>query len=73
MTMHTNARLPPCGRERMVKRMLSGQRPEAAARAQGGCPRTARKWLALYKAEGAAGLQDRQVVKAAASAQANAC
>lgn len=36
-----------------------GQTPEAAARAAGVCPRTARKWLARYKAEGAAGLQDR--------------
>ena len=43
MTLHKNARLRPYGRERVVKRMPSGQRPEAAPRAQGGCPRTARK------------------------------
>lgn len=59
MNMHKNARLTPFGRERMVKAMLSGQSPGAAARAEGVCPRTARKWLARYKAEGAAGLQDR--------------
>ena len=39
--------------------MLSGQIPEAAALAAGVCPRTARKWLARYKADGAAGLLDR--------------
>ena len=59
MNMHKNARLTPLGRERMVRMMLSGQTPEAAARAAGVCPRTAGKWLARYKAEGAAGLQDR--------------
>ena len=59
MNIHENARLTPLGRERMVRMMLSGQRPEAAARAAGVCPRTARKWLARYKAEGIAGLQDR--------------
>jgi len=59
MNMHKNAKLTPSGRERIVGMMLSGQTPEAAARAAGVCPRTARKWLARYKAEGVAGLQDR--------------
>lgn len=59
MNMHKNARLTPLGRERLVKTMLDGRTPEAAARAAGVCPRTARKWLARYKAEGVAGLQDR--------------
>lgn len=59
MNMHKNARLTPLGRERMVKMMLIGQTPEAAARAVGVCPRTARKWLARYRAEGVTGLQDR--------------
>lgn len=59
MNIHKNAKLTPLGRERLVKRMLSGQSPEAAARAEGVCPRTARKWLARHKAEGVAGLQDR--------------
>jgi transposase InsO family protein len=38
---------------------VSGQTPEAAARAAGVCPRTARKWLARFLAEGVEGLQDR--------------
>jgi len=59
MNIHKNAKLTPLGRERLVKRILSGQTPEAAARAEGVCPRTARKWLARYKAEGKAGFQDR--------------
>jgi transposase len=59
MNMHKNARLTPLGRERLVAMMASGQTPQAAARAAGVCPRTARKWQARYKAEGAAGLQDR--------------
>ena len=54
-----NARLTPLGRERMVRMMLSRQTPEAAARAAGVCPQTARKWLARYQVEGVAGLQDR--------------
>jgi transposase InsO family protein len=59
MNIHQNARLTPLGREHLVHQMLGGQSPEAAARAAGVCPRTARKWLARYRAEGAAGLQDR--------------
>lgn len=59
MNIHKNARLTPLGRERMVKMMLSGQTPEAAARAAGVCPRTSRKWLARYRAEGHTGLRDR--------------
>jgi transposase InsO family protein len=59
MNMHKNARLTPRGRELIVRRIESGQTPEAAARAAGVCPRTARKWLARFKAEGLEGLQDR--------------
>ncbi|WP_290546570.1 leucine zipper domain-containing protein [Aestuariivirga sp.] len=44
MNIRKNARLTPLGRERLVMAMLSGQTPEAAARATGVCPRTARKW-----------------------------
>jgi transposase InsO family protein len=43
----------------MVRAMLNGQTPEAAARAAGVCPRTARKWLKRYQQEGPAGLADR--------------
>lgn len=59
MNIHKNARLTPLGRERMVRMILSGQTPQAAARAVGVCPRTARKWLARYRADGIAGLRDR--------------
>ena len=38
--------------------MLSGQTPEAAARAVGACPRTVRKWVARFEAEGIEGLKD---------------
>ena len=59
MNIHKNARLTPLGRERIAIETLSGQTPEAAARAAGVCPRTVRKWVARYKAEGSEGLQDR--------------
>jgi transposase len=59
MNIHKNARLTPIGRERLVQVVLSGQTPEAAAHAAGVCPRTARKWIARFKAEGRAGLMDR--------------
>jgi AraC-like DNA-binding protein len=38
---------------------MSGQTPKAAALAVGVCPRTIRKWVARYRAEGLAGLRDR--------------
>ena len=59
MNIHKNARQTPLGREHIVLQVLSGQTPEAAARAAGVCPRTARKWLKRYRAEGRAGLTDR--------------
>ncbi|MEJ2375637.1 MAG: IS481 family transposase [Pseudolabrys sp.] len=59
MNIHKNARLTPSGRERIVRQIESGQTPEAAARAAGVCPRTARKWVARYRSEGRAGLNDR--------------
>ncbi len=59
MNIHKNARLTPIGRERLVRQVESGQTPEAVAQAAGVCPRTARKWLARYRAEGVAGLRDR--------------
>ena len=59
MNIHKNARLTPLGRGRVVKEVLSGQTAEAAARAAGVCPRTVRKWVARYKAEGVHGLEDR--------------
>ena len=59
MDIHKNARLTPLGRERMVTLVLSGQTPKAVSEAVGVCPRTVKKWVARFKAEGLAGLQDR--------------
>ena len=59
MNIHKNARLTAFGRERLVAAVLSGHSPEAAARAAGVCPRTARKWVARFTTEGPAGLRDR--------------
>ena len=59
MNIHQNARLTPIGREQMVRAILGGQTPQAAARAAGVCPRTAHKWLARFKRDGRAGLADR--------------
>jgi len=59
MNIHKNARLTPIGRERLAMAVLSGQTPEAAARAAGVCPRTARKWVKRFQLLGPAGLQDR--------------
>jgi transposase InsO family protein len=59
MNIHENARLTPRGRELLVRQIVSGQTAEAAARAAGVCPRTARKWVMRFMAEGIEGLQDR--------------
>ena len=59
MDIHKNARLTPLGRERMVTMVRGGQTPKAVSEAVGVCPRTVRKWLERYQAEGLAGLQDR--------------
>ena len=59
MDIHKNARLTPLGREHMVSLVLGGQTPKAVSKAVGVCPRTVRKWVARFEAEGLAGLQDR--------------
>jgi transposase InsO family protein len=59
MDIHKNARLTVHGRERIVRQVVSGQTPKAVALAAGVCPRTIRKWVARYRAEGVAGLHDR--------------
>lgn len=59
MDIHQNARLTPRGREHMVNMVLSGQTPKAVGEAVGVCPRTVKKWVERFKAEGLAGLQDR--------------
>ena len=40
MNMHKNARLTLLGRERVVRRVESGQTPEAVSEAAGVCPRS---------------------------------
>ena len=52
MDIHENARLTPLGREHMVNMVLGGQTPKAAGEAVGVCPRTVRKWVERYRAEG---------------------
>jgi len=59
MNVHKNARLTVHSRGELVRRILSGQTPKAVATAFGICPRTVRKWVARFRAEGAAGLADR--------------
>jgi transposase InsO family protein len=59
MNIHENARLTPLGRERLVRSVLGGISAKAAGAAAGVCERTVRKWVARFKAEGAAGLVDR--------------
>jgi transposase InsO family protein len=59
MNIHKNARHVPQRREHFVGLVLSGQTPEAAARAAGVCPRTMRKWVGRFRDEGPAGLYDR--------------
>ena len=59
MNIHKNARLTPIGRERLVRMILGGRNAAAVARDEGVCPRTARKWMARYQAEGRDGLMDR--------------
>ncbi|MGK9236871.1 IS481 family transposase [Inquilinus limosus] len=57
---HKNARTTPLGRAEMVRRVIEAGRPvlEVAA-GFGVSERTARKWLARFRAEGPAGLQNR--------------
>jgi len=60
MNSHKNARLTPKGRALLVRRVLEeGLRPAEAAQAAGVSVRTTYKWLARYRQEGEAGLQDR--------------
>lgn len=59
MNIHKNARLTAHGRERMVAQVASGRTPQAVSEAVGVCPRTVRKWVKRYEAEGLAGLADR--------------
>jgi transposase InsO family protein len=60
MKLHGNARTCPKGRGLLVCRVLElGWSVTEAAAAAGVSDRTARKWVARFKAEGEPGLQDR--------------
>ena len=60
MDMHKNAPLTPRGRAELVSRVVvEGHTPRAVATALGVCERTVRKWVARYRMEGRAGLEDR--------------
>ena len=60
MKLHGNARLSVKGRELLIERVEGAAWSLiAAAEAAGISERTARKWLARYRSEGAAGLVDR--------------
>ena len=60
MRCHANARLSPIGRRLLVDRIeRDGWPARRAAESAGISERTARKWLARFRAEGAAGLRDR--------------
>ena len=60
MNLHRNARLTPRGRRLLVERVCQQRVPlKVAAEAAGISPRTACKWVARYRREGLAGLEDR--------------
>ncbi len=60
MDIHKNARLTWHSRVELVRRVLEeGQTRKAVATAFGVCPKTVRKWLERFQAEGAGGLHDR--------------
>jgi transposase InsO family protein len=59
MRLHANARLSPNGRRLLVDRIETGWDVRDAAEAAGISVRTARKWLARWRAEGELGLLDR--------------
>src|SRR3954452_11758449 len=59
MKLHANARTCPNSRRLLVARVEAGWSVLEAAEAAGITDRTARRWLARWRAEGPAGLFDR--------------
>ena len=60
MNVHKNARLAPLGRAVVIRRIEQEGWPVARAAEASGVPRrTAYRWLARFRSEGEAGLQDR--------------
>jgi transposase InsO family protein len=63
MNIHKNARTTPQSRALLVRRVLEERWPvSAVAQSLGISMRTVYKWLARYRAEGLAGLQDRRSI-----------
>ena len=61
---HQNARTTRLGRAEMIRRVLEdGQPVGEVARGFGVSERTARKWLARYRAEGPSGLETSRLVR----------
>jgi transposase len=57
---HQNARTTRLGRAEMIRRIIEdGQSVREVARGSGVSERTARKWLARFRAEGSSGLDNR--------------
>ena len=59
MKLHANAKTTPKTRLLLVQRIADGWDPASAAEAVGVSRRCGLKWLARYRAEGLAGLEDR--------------
>ena len=59
MKLHANARTCPKSRRLLVDRVEAGWPVLEAAQAAGISDRTARRWLARWRAEGPGGLLDR--------------
>lgn len=60
MNVHKNAKLTPAGRVLLVRRVLfEHQSVQEVARLQGVSRRTVYKWMARFRQEGRAGLEDR--------------
>jgi len=59
MDIHKNARTTPLSRADLVGRVLRGDAVAAVAQCFGVDDKTVRKWVARFRAEGPAGLQDR--------------
>jgi transposase InsO family protein len=59
MKLHANARTCPKSRRLLVDRLEGGRSLRSAAEAAGVSERTAAKWLARWRKEGEAGLEDR--------------
>jgi len=59
MNMHSNARLTPLGRERLVELIADGIPFSQASQVCGARAKTASKWYHRFKTEGRAGVLDR--------------